>query len=401
MSRPFASALVALVAILGLGSLGACTSSDSDTGLPEERAATTTPPNPGATSERLDPGASTEPLDSGRSDLPALTAPMRVAEIRWARGNVPRTVPEPDVALPSLLDDPPGRALVASYVPRPALDIDDEAIEFYGVDGRWRRLDLGDLDLPQNSWSGGDTYGAGALSPDGRWWAGPMINGMFLVDLRDGSTTVRQDVQRGLGVASFDWSPDSDELVLILSAKSTRVSLPDLQLESFPRPNAYPGILADGGWVECPHLGRIITQCNTYEPDGTLVQERPIPEDLKEKWAGPWWGPLDERDTSLFYDLPGKNAVRNSSHDWEILRTDAAFQANARLTLPAKSQIDSVDVSFNDETLGLAALDERLLLAWLVDEKTIVRVIQPGIGLADSGQDFWDVSYARDLTRIR
>jgi hypothetical protein len=344
----------------------------------------------------------TESRSSGRQALLPLVAPMGVASLRWADGNLPRTVPEDDDPLPSLLDDPPGRALVASYVPRPALGFEGEAIEFYGVDGRWRRLALGDLDLPEDGWSGGDTYGAGALSPNGRWWAGPMIDGMLLVDLRDASTTVRRVESRPRGgMALFAWSPDSDELVLTSSGQSTRASVPAMTLQPFPRPWThptwiFPSILTDGGWSGCPYHRRTVAQCNTYGPDGALVDERSIPEDLRKRSAGP----SDEVAEAVFYSLPG-DAFGNHHHDWEILRTDLDFHADARLILPAKSEINGVQSAFDSSTLELAAIDGRLLLAWLVDEGEIVRLIRPGIGGEAWGMDWWDVSFARDLVRIR
>jgi hypothetical protein len=49
---------------------------------------------------------------------------------------------------------------------------------------------------------------------------------MFLVDLRDRSTTIRRVESRPPGgMASFGWSPDGDELVLLLVGQSTRVSV--------------------------------------------------------------------------------------------------------------------------------------------------------------------------------
>lgn len=324
---------------------------------------------------------------------------MQTEQTRWARGNLPRAVPEPDTPLPSLLDDPPGQALVASYVPRATDDIGDEAIEFYGVDGRWRRLVLGDLDLPPNDWNGSDTYGAGALSPNGRWWAGTMIDGMFIVDLRDGSTATIPRVTGRSGSSSFVWSPDSDELVLILTGRSWRVSVPGMALEPFPRPRAYPELRADGGWLECPSDRRVVSQCRTYGPDGELVEERPAPEDLRTRWAGP----RAEIDGSVFYSIP-RGPFGNSRHDWEMLRTDTDFRADASLVLPARSEIDGVTDPFDSRTLGLAAINDRQLLAWLVDRQEIVRTIRPqgsaGIG-PGGGQDWWDVGFARDLVRIR
>jgi hypothetical protein len=377
MRRSSRPALVALLMALSAAALSACTSSD---------------PEPPRVS-----GTEAEPSVSGRSELTPLIAPMRMARTRWARGNVPRTAPEADTPLPSLLDDPPGRALVASYVPRPTIGLGGEAIEFYGVDGRWRRLVLGDLGLPANDWNGVDTYGAGALSPDGRWWAGPMIDGLFVVDLRDGSTTTTPRVHGRGGMASFEWSPDSDELVLIVMGRSTRVSVPSMEQRPFPRSGAYPRILANGGWLECPSDRRVIAHCSTYGPGGALLEERSVPEDLRRRWAA-----LEEAVAgSFFYSLP-RGRYGNWRHDWEVLRTAADFQADARLILPARSEINSVTDAFDPRTLGLAATNDRQLLAWLVDKHEIVRVIRPSVGIeADRGQDWWDISFARNLVRIR
>ena len=400
MRRYHGPAVVVAGVMVAMWSLGACTSSEAGTGTPKERDSSTAETlDSGETKKPVDATASTEPLDSGRSDLSALRAPMRVDGIRWARGNVPRSVPEPGDSLPSLLDDPPGRALVASYAPRPSENIAGEAIEFYGVDGRWRRLDLGDLDLRNDRFSGGDTYGAGALSPDGRWWAGPTIDGMFLVDLRDGTTTELRGVLGRAGMASFKWSPDSDELVLVLVARSIRVSVPGLELTPFPRPENNPTLLADGGWVECLVARQVTTQCSTYAADGAVVEERPVPDDLQQKFAYPVGAPEVEAGT-LFYNLPASGAG-NARHPSDTLRTDLDYQANAVLRLPAGSEITYGRDVFDADTLGLVAYDDWLLLAWLVDDEAIVKLTEPGVGLGGTGQDFWDISYARDLIRIR
>ena len=334
--------------------------------------------------------------DSGRLSLDPLVAPMKVSGLRWAHSKVPRSVPDVDEPLPSLLDDPPGRALVASYIPRTdGLGWAGEAIEFYGTDGRWRRLSLGDLDLPDDGWSGYDTYGAGALSPNGRWWAGPMFDGMFLVDLRTGETTVRRVESRRTAMASFSWSPDSDELVLVLFGQSTRVAVPSLRTTAFPRPKLYPKLREDGGWVECPEEGRIVSACVSYDSTGTRELIREVPADLRTKWAAP----TDEMPGAVFYSLP-HGAYGNYRHDWELIRTDAQFAANARLILPRGSQLNGVEDAFDPDTLELAAVQHRLLLAWLVDGGEIVRLLRTG-PLMKHSYDFWVVAFARDLVRIR
>lgn len=338
--------------------------------------------------------------DSGRSTIAPFVAPMRLRGLRWASGNVPRHVPEPHESLPSLLDDPPEQALAASYVPRanaPGFSI--EAIDFYSLDGRWVRLSLGDLDLPQAGWYGGDTYGAGALSPDGRWWAGPMQGGFYVVDMRDGSVRVGDPVRRRYGVgglASFTWSPDSDEMVVIVSGDASRVSVPGLTRTAFPRPEAYPALRSDGGWVECPPVRRVVTKCTTYSRDGTRETVRDIPADLQAPHAGP----TDMVDGSVWYSLGG--IYGNHRRDWEITRTDDRFRAVDRLVLPARSRINGVSPALGTTTVQLAALGDRLLLAYLSETQEIVRLLRPGrIGpYEEVGMDFWEVSFARDLLRI-
>ena len=250
--------------------------------------------------------------------------------LRWADGNVPRTVPEPEDSLPSLLEDPPGRAIVASYIPRPdGAGWSGEAIEFYGVDGRWRRLSLGDLDLPPAGWAGYDTYGAGALSPDGRWWAGPMLSGFFLVDMRDGHVRVGAPVDRPIGragMASFGWSPDSDELVLTARGRASRVTVPNMRRTPYPRPRAYPTLRADGGWTECPAIRRVITNCVTYAADGSQEVLRDIPVDLQGRWAGP----MDELDGFPVWFSLATSPYGNHDRDWELVRTDSDFHVESR-----------------------------------------------------------------------
>ena len=91
--------------------------------------------------------------------------------------------------MPLLFDDPPGRALM-SY--RPVESLDDprgwasETTYLLGTDGGWRRLAMADLGLAEEWWPGPDTYGAGQVSPDGRWWALHVGPNVLLMNLRTG-----------------------------------------------------------------------------------------------------------------------------------------------------------------------------------------------------------------------
>lgn len=66
------------------------------------------------------------------------------------------------------------------------------------------------------------------------------------------------------------------------SDRARGVSVPGMKLQPFPRASAhwtwiFPSILMNGGWLECPCHRRIVAQCNTYGPDGALVEERAFP----------------------------------------------------------------------------------------------------------------------------
>lgn len=117
------------------------------------------------------------------ASLPALPASMT---------GMPRAIPRNDPALPSLLDDLPGRAAVVvnpeiTTVNTPVASWADLDLLFYGVDGRWRRLSLEDLGLSA-SLTFTDTYGSGELSSDGRWWAGPTREGTIALNLATGES---------------------------------------------------------------------------------------------------------------------------------------------------------------------------------------------------------------------
>ncbi|AIY16297.1 hypothetical protein GUY44_21490 [Pimelobacter simplex] len=139
----------------------------------------------------------------------------------WATGyRLPRQMPEDLQELPDLLDDLPGKAIATVYG-----EIDDlngrvpprtyatpwarETVYFYGDDGRWRVLHLEDLGLPAAGWQGSDSYGAGALSPDGRWWATKSLRGSVVLDLATGELHRGPASQTAVG---YQWTGDSQRV---------------------------------------------------------------------------------------------------------------------------------------------------------------------------------------------
>ena len=167
-------------------------------------------------------------LDSGLGGLPRL------------RTRLPRSVPDRADVFPSLLTDPPGRALL-SYHPQEGFGDPDgwasETVLFFGHDRRWRSLRMDELGLPAEAWGGHDAYGAGSLSPDGRWWAGESRAGVVLLDL---STGQHRLVDVGTDwVSEIRWLSDSRGYVVSNGSsgsrgRTQRVTVPDLEITELP-----------------------------------------------------------------------------------------------------------------------------------------------------------------------
>jgi hypothetical protein len=178
-----------------------------------------------------DPGGGREPRKSvspergsaapgSAADAPVVhlnaVHPEKLPVYRTADVTLPSRIPGDGDGLPSVLEHPPGRAVMAvrTNITQPNIGVDDWSairILLYGADGEWRRLDLGELGL-EDAAIYQDTYGAGRLSPDGRWWMGPMHDGVVLVDLSTGEA--RQQPVRVGGVATAAWIPGTNSIAV-------------------------------------------------------------------------------------------------------------------------------------------------------------------------------------------
>lgn len=159
------------------------------------------------------------------------TLPSDLDSLPRLRTALPRRVPADASSLPALLSDPPGRA-TAVYHPaemwpaEPGEGWASETLLFHGVDGRWRRLRMDELGLTNASWPGADTYGAGSLSPDGRWWAGKSRAGVIVLDLGTGRVeTIRMGSR---WTASVEWRDDSRSLVVGHGGNGRRAEVVEL-----------------------------------------------------------------------------------------------------------------------------------------------------------------------------
>ncbi|WP_139175645.1 hypothetical protein [Nocardioides lianchengensis] len=109
-------------------------------------------------------------------------------------------------------------------MPEPVDGWASETLLLHGIDGRWRVLPMDELGLDDAIWPGHDTYGAGSLSPDGRWWAGRSRAGVVLLDLGTGRGEI---VGARRWVSEVQWRDDSRSLVVALGDRP-RTELLDL-----------------------------------------------------------------------------------------------------------------------------------------------------------------------------
>jgi hypothetical protein len=200
--------------------------------------------------------------------------------------NLPASVPSPDDDLPSLLNDLPGRVQMVWY-PAPASGCDvqgwaRETIDFYGVDGTWRRLNMADLRLPESSWPPGCiSAGPGSLSPNGRWWT-IGAKGMFvLLDLRTGHLATKQS-NAGWGGG---WSQNSQQVLTVGNRAGSLWKVPgiyltgtpgtkDVGLSTLPLPEG--GYVIDEDTLSSNPDGGSMT-LRYYAPTGNLSRTREVP----------------------------------------------------------------------------------------------------------------------------
>ena len=209
------------------------------------------------------PRSTGTPPPSASASAPAARVDTRIpadlSALPWADVGLPERMPTGLESMPSLLDDPPGRALM-SY--RPVESLDDprgwaaETIYVLGADGGWRRLAMADLGLAEAGWPGPDMYGAGQVSPDGRWWASHVGPNVLLLDLRTGEHRLAH-LGDDRSVRFVRWLPGSRALQAFSNRASGHVGVSSTHL-----------VDVTGKVRESPY-GRFAV---AYQPDGTAVR---------------------------------------------------------------------------------------------------------------------------------
>ncbi|MQW75503.1 hypothetical protein GHK92_06430 [Nocardioides sp. dk4132] len=354
-------ALVGVLVVL----LAACTTT---TGEPADD-----PPSP-----RSAAGAPT----TARPPVPQAQAlPQDWERVPWVGGRR-TTAPGAATELPSILVDPRPARLV--HHPTERWEDRDgwagERLFFLGTDDRWRSLDLDDLGLPNGSWPGPDTYGAGSLSHDGRWWAGQAHAGVVLLDLRSGAVRYAALPPGRVHVAHVRWIPGRD-VVSASAARGGSSRYDTFHVDTTGRvtPARYPG------WR------------TTFDVDGTPVEATGVGRDRLRftRWQGAQGAHAEARILTPGLELPrlmrryvfpvlgpGEVALLAAARSWPALAPVQVWALDkrtgaitARLRVPATTDV----VGWTEEGTLRLLLENRRLVEWHPRSGRVQRLLElPG-----------------------
>jgi hypothetical protein len=346
----------------------------------------------GSAESRL-PGADSQ--STSRPESPADVVPLQrlldvdPATLPALRTHLPRRVPAEDAVLASVLDDPPGRAVVAYHPPEGYFlgpeGWASEDIMFCGRDGRWRRLRMEDLGLPESA-SFRDTYGAGSLSPDGRWWVGSFGLGDILLDLSSGEWRVIE-LAGEMTQAALTWIP-GERAFLAMSYTGRRdlpvkVSVPGGEVTRSPFQSYQVGIEPDGTATSLQNVGG--GEARLIEWKGSRQLERFV-----APLAGPGRrrGPFGVLATNgRFAQIASRASDNYNKSTITVVDSDTGeIQAKLRYGQRTAS-VEGYPGWLDDDTLVLQTRSH--LLAWRPDEQQMYRVMDIPEGSEDH---YWNVN---------
>jgi len=307
-------------------------------------------------------------------------------------------VPAPDEHLTNLLADLPGRVRATFYA-EPTRYVrggwQREVIDFLGVDGTWRRLNMGDLHLPESDWPGFDNFGAGQLSPDGQWWAARSRGGAVVLDLETGEVLTSELPGRSgrRGAAAYWWNPDSN-LAYVQGSNNVDpgywISVPGMRVR---RASFYgrPVWTGDHGeyLVSASNRGDSVP-ADVYSAANSVLRKFTISTDFNQPY------------TSVT-DLGGESVVGmaagdpNREHPAELLLVDATtWEVRYRLIVRGGDISSPYGIAFDENHWQLYSHDYTLV--WLPEQHEVQRLLDlrsddyPGTATA--------IGFARDLVFI-
>ncbi|MDN5851291.1 MAG: hypothetical protein L0K86_00330 [Actinomycetia bacterium] len=277
----------------------------------------------------------------------------------------------------SLIEDPPGRAVmsIVNAGGRSAVsDLGSYTWYLYGVDGRWRVFDLGELGLPDSEWA--DWNVAGDLSQDGRYAALRIDSALLIFDMASGDVR-RVEPKRGLTFGGGGkWTPDG-LVAMGYSGKDAPAGVFIDPATGRQRPWRGPSLYRTGGmsydWDGTPVLewwakGRVlgVKGYRFFDRRGRVVRRLALPWELSGRSSAA----LGEHGIAFY---------REAAHS-KRLRQPGAFIVTDRRARPEQIVLTGNDEGFApwiggwlDEETVLAETS-RVLVAWRPDEEKFYRL---------------------------
>lgn len=287
------------------------------------------------------------------------------------------TVPSDTRGLPSLTEDPPGRALMSYHAPEPlevAAGWASETVLFLGSDGDWRRLRMDELALPDARYPMSEAFGAGSLSPDGRWWLGQAYPGAVLLDLETGAAEL---LDSGQGFSA--WLPDSSGFLMQAGRGSATYAIATGSTVRAPYDAWQVGITPDGEQVSLRRAASGIELIEWSGDQPVVRGEIPVELTGSDNRA---FGPVVTQGRAAFVNGPSNDEI--------------AVVDTEQLGLSAVLEVENDDFTvrlihgwLDPETLLLEG--RQGLVAWRPDDRTMHRVVD--VPEADR-DDNWAASVA-------
>lgn len=298
--------------------------------------------------------------------------PAEWGRVPFAQTAFPRDMPSL-VSSPSVLEQPRPAVLVYHPLERASDPVGwgGEELLFLGRDGQWRNLNMADLGLNPAWWPGADTYGAGELSGDGRFWAAQTDAGVVILDL---TTGVVRHVSFPAGhpfVRNVEWVPGRNVVTAYArNANGKRY----LTFHIRPRGRATP-VSYDGSKTRFDVDGTRVVILRTARREFTVTRMEPG-EATSSRWMLPAdFPPGAQRGVFSETRVALSKNVGDGFDRQEIWVFDKATgDPLARLAVPMTEIVGWLD----DSNL-LLNVDGRRLVTWEPETRSIRRVAElPG-----------------------
>ncbi len=235
---------------------------------------------------------------------------------------------------------------------------------------------MGDLGLPAGAWTGGDTYGSGSLSHDGRLWAAKAHGGVVLLDLGDGTFHFLSLPAGRSRVARVEWIPGRDALSASAAPRSSSKHYTfHVDPHGQVTPVRYPGWRTrfdrDGTPVEVLGAGRQQLTFKRWADDGiestTFTPGVEVPRSMRS-YA---FGVFGAADVALYAHRGWPSP--EAAHVWVLDKSTGAMRA--RLRVPATSSV----IGWTDDDRLRLLVANRRVVEWQPRSGQVRQVLElPG-----------------------